>query len=621
MSRPYPVTTKEEKNVAQGAMDSQEDSDQSNRPRKKRRIERAEKSGERVSLASQSKGFRKSLESSDSPSNISGPANLAQPHLSYETPQKGKVASIRDDFSQTHDDQSSASTPPSETTLRRTEMGPGESQLSSTRDIQKNSSELAAPPSTVPTSDPSQKSIKETLNPRMIPNPPASHTTRFKLLSLLHQYITKLNDQAKLSNDSSSPSIIMSSQQVIVMCLDLEEHAARHNPTVYENVFKQSIMKYKRMTPEEWQMERYTRNPRPNAIPIVNPTPPPRIDTGLSPKDELAFLHRLRADQTSLSAFGYVTSPPTQEETDAAVRGVEAAHNWEVCERCETRFQVFPGRRAEDGLPTTGGKCKFHDGKRCRLGHGQFGWSCCKNEQGTKGCRTLKTHVFKVSDSKRMAAIMPFVATPENRGRLVEEAVSFDCEMGYTTYGLELIRLTAVSWPSGRPLVDVLVRPLGEILDFNSRFSGVWPQAYTDAIEASRLPPANMLEGAAQAPLPIVNSPAEARALLFKYISPTTTLIGHALENDLKAVRIIHPRIVDTALVFPHSQGLPKRNSLRMLSSMRLDRQIQCGFGGHDSHDDARAAGDLVRWKIKDEVKKWKTAGWKVEDGKFPPVE
>ena len=219
----------------------------------------------------------------------------------------------------------------------------------------------------------------------------------------------------------------------------------------------------------------------------------------------------------------------------------------------------------------------------------------------------MKSHVFKVTDAKRLAAIMPFVQTPENPARLSGEAVAFDCEIGYTTFGLELIRLTAIAWPTGNHLVDVLVRPLGEVLDFNSRFSGVWPEDYAEALEASRLKSAGQKpkpSGAAKVPLDIVESPAEARALLFKYISPTTPLIGHALENDLKAMRIIHPCIVDTVALFPHGQGLPKRNSLKMLSSMILDRDIQSDFRGHDSHQDARAAGDLVRMKIKEMVRK-----------------
>lgn len=44
-----------------------------------------------------------------------------------------------------------------------------------------------------------------------------------------------------------------------------------------------------------------------------------------------------------------------------------------------------------------------------------------------------------------------------------------------------------------------------------------------------------------------------------------TILIGHALDNDLKTLRIIHHRCVDTVVLYPHSLGAPYRRALRDL--------------------------------------------------------
>lgn len=44
-----------------------------------------------------------------------------------------------------------------------------------------------------------------------------------------------------------------------------------------------------------------------------------------------------------------------------------------------------------------------------------------------------------------------------------------------------------------------------------------------------------------------------------------TILIGHALDNDLRALRLVHQRVVDTAALFPHARGLPYRRALRDL--------------------------------------------------------
>lgn len=623
------VPIKQDEKAEQRTMDSKEDSDQANRPRKRRRLSKDETNEEKL-MADSHVESSNALKLSHLQSNKSIGRGMAQASQST-LPEVHNILSTGTKLTQMRKDISPKSSEPSQPpagltkpTSKRKYMDRASEPSSMLSVEKKKSSEPVTQPPTANRPEISQEPIKEALNPRILPSPPASHTIRFQLLTLLHQYITKLNDQTKLLQDPSKTPIIMSPQQVITECLNQEEQIAQENAPVYGNVMRQRIMKYKRMTQEEWEIERFDRNPSPSAIPTVNPNPLPGIDTGLSNSDALAFLPRIYADRALISRFNYVTSAPTKEEMEAASQGVEAAHNWEVCERCQTRFQVFPGRRPKDGLQTSGGQCRYHPGKACRLAKGEYGHSCCSQKQGVEGCQVMHTHVFKVSDAKRLAAIMPFQETPENLARLSDEAVSFDCEMAYTTLGLELIRLTAVSWPTGGQLVDVLVRPLGEILDFNSRFSGVWPEEYGRSLDKMNgLPLSDEGEspGAPKVPLPMVESPAEARALFFKFISPTTPLIGHALENDLKAIRIIHPCIVDTVLLFPHGQGLPKRNSLKVLSTMLLGRDIQSDFRGHDSQEDAVAAGDLVKVKIREVVKNWKVKGWKVEDGDVPPIE
>jgi hypothetical protein len=201
--------------------------------------------------------------------------------------------------------------------------------------------------------------------------------------------------------------------------------------------------------------------------------------------------------------------------------------------------------------------------------------------------------------------------------------------MGYTVNGVELIRLTAVSWPAGETLLDVLVRPIGEILDLNSRFSGVWPSDMARATpwNESYPPPAGLGDAApeetgsedgqvAKKVLPIVPSPDAARTLLFSLLAPSTPLIGHGLENDLNATRIVHPALVDTILLYPHKAGLPARMSLKYLMSHHLNREIQQEVGpkmlGHDSAEDAKAAGDLAKLRVVEEWKKMQRMGWKV---------
>lgn len=180
---------------------------------------------------------------------------------------------------------------------------------------------------------------------------------------------------------------------------------------------------------------------------------------------------------------------------------------------------------------------------------------------------------------------------------------------------MELIRLTATSWPTGAELLDVLVRPLGAVLDLNTRFSGVKPDDFTKAqpYDPKGLRPGSQSDRTNRE-LRIVDSPAAARELLFQLLSPSTPLIGHAIENDLNTTRIVHPCIIDTVLLFPARGGLPYRRALRTLAKDLLHRTIQVpGLDGHDSKEDAVAAGDLVRVAVGRQWRKLQSKGYKFD--------
>lgn len=470
---------------------------------------------------------------------------------------------------------------------------------------------------------PAKKVVVEPLNPRMLPNPPAPHATRLKLVTLLHEHMNRLNKEVRLSSDPSVSVLGLSPQQLVTQALNEEERAARENPSIYPNILGLRVVALKKMKLDAWKserMEQMREKPRVTSTPL--PTPK-SIITGLSSSEEIGLLPWFFAKQETLVKHGYIPLAPSEKEVEQARKGVEAAQGWEQCDRCNTRFQVFPGRRAEDGALTTGGTCLYHHAKPRRptgehadKSHRDLFYACCNEIVGASpGCTSSDSHVFKISEAKRLALVMPFEETTLNPSLCIGTAVCFDCEMGYTTYGMELIRLTATSWPDGRNLVDVLVRPLGEILDLNSRFSGIWP---TDLATAS--PYSASSTGESPSPLQLVESPSAARALLFSHLAPTTPLIGHAIENDLNSARIIHPSVIDTALLYPHPRGLPMRLGLKALVKRHLERDIQMGGElGHDSAEDARAAGDLVRSKVGELWKGMKREGWTFENGRPVP--
>src|SRR5713226_8340655 len=101
----------------------------------------------------------------------------------------------------------------------------------------------------------------------------------------------------------------------------------------------------------------------------------------------------------------------------------------------------------------------------------------------------------------------------------------------------------------------------------------------------------------AQALEPITMTPADVQAHLQ---TPSTILLGHSLESDLRALQLLHPWCIDTALIFHHPRGRPLKPGLAWLARKWLGRTIQDrGPGGHDPEEDARACVDLLRAKIK----------------------
>ena len=121
-----------------------------------------------------------------------------------------------------------------------------------------------------------------------------------------------------------------------------------------------------------------------------------------------------------------------------------------------------------------------------------------------------------------------FLASVQARSTKKLFLVALDCEMVQTTAGLSLARLTVVK-ESGAVVLDAHVKPPGTLLDTNLRFSGV----KVEDIENATFDVSSVREE------------------LGKYIDEETVIVGHGLENDLKALRLVHLKVIDTAIVRP----------------------------------------------------------------------
>ena len=155
--------------------------------------------------------------------------------------------------------------------------------------------------------------------------------------------------------------------------------------------------------------------------------------------------------------------------------------------------------------------------------------------------------------------------------------LAMDCEMCRVEGGeMALTRISLVEW-DGNVLIDELVKPDKPIIDYLTPYSGITP---------------TKLENVTTSLKDIQNG-------LLREITPKHILIGHSLNSDLMALKLTHPFIIDTSILYPHPRGPPLKSSLKWLAQKYLGREIQKGHGtqGHDSIEDARACLDLVKMK------------------------
>uniref|UniRef100_A0A4W4ELL5 Exonuclease domain-containing protein n=1 Tax=Electrophorus electricus TaxID=8005 RepID=A0A4W4ELL5_ELEEL len=243
-----------------------------------------------------------------------------------------------------------------------------------------------------------------------------------------------------------------------------------------------------------------------------------------------------------------------------------------ICCRCGTTFSV-----SQTGKHTRKEECNYHSGKviENRVPGGvETRYSCCENAVGTPGCQVFKLHVHDTM------GLQGFVGSlPQTRAGC-PGVYAIATEMCYTTQGLELVRVTVVS-SSLQVIYDSFVKPNSEVIDYNTRFSGVSEEEVKNSYSSLR----------------------DVQAVLLSFIGEDTILVGHGLENDLCALKLLHNTVLDTSVVFPHRLGRPHKRELHSLSAEILRRITRESGEGRDSREDALACMELMLWKVKEDCK------------------
>ncbi|PWY92994.1 hypothetical protein BO94DRAFT_358106 [Aspergillus sclerotioniger CBS 115572] len=181
--------------------------------------------------------------------------------------------------------------------------------------------------------------------------------------------------------------------------------------------------------------------------------------------------------------------------------------------------------------------------------------------------------------------------SPTNRHQK-RKAVVIDCEMVTVSSGRRHIAsIGAVDFLTGEVLLNHHVYPEMRIVNYNTRYSGINHASMMAAVNSGVA--LRGWEGARQA--------------LWEHVDKDTVLIGHALQNDLATIGVIHSRVVDSQILtgeaifptLPVVDSLPRLTGLKGLTSELVGYEIQTGRKGHTALEDAYATRDVIIWCLR----------------------
>ena len=238
-----------------------------------------------------------------------------------------------------------------------------------------------------------------------------------------------------------------------------------------------------------------------------------------------------------------------------------------TCNRCKLKF--YTEYLKSCNLYSWENKCTYHSGE-VQTSEGEQRWTCCQNDAKSKGCEVAGAHVWcdplpAISGPRRSYVRIRPAEMPTN----YPSVYAIDCEVIYTTFGLEVAKVTVVDI-DGLIVYDTYVIPEHPVVDYNTRSSGVT----AEHIQSAR------------------TFISDVQDYLSGFIFSDTILIGHGIQDYLRLLRLMHDNIIDTSVCFHNSHGIPY-GSLPTLVKRILGRDKQT-----DSYVDAQAIMDLMLYRV-----------------------
>ncbi|SCV00165.1 LAME_0G07976g1_1 [Lachancea meyersii CBS 8951] len=284
----------------------------------------------------------------------------------------------------------------------------------------------------------------------------------------------------------------------------------------------------------------------------------------------IKLLGKVLIEKSVLAANGYNTGAADLNSNPDRTLDLltNSDHNYISCIRCNTKFD-----KLQILSPAT---CRFHvQRKRYNRETREGEYVCCGETTSSTsflalGCKTMPHHVFRAETFEEMATISVFRDTSYIDGD--HNVLALDCEMAFTSLGYEMIRLTIVDFFTSKIVFDSIVQPFGQVIDLNSEFSGVHAIEKSESMTFDKM---------------------LSQVLCKNMINANSVLIGHGMENDLNVLRLIHKKIIDTAILYPRGKF---KSSLKDLAFEVVSKRIQ--NGEHDSSEDAIATMCVLKAKL-----------------------
>lgn len=155
-----------------------------------------------------------------------------------------------------------------------------------------------------------------------------------------------------------------------------------------------------------------------------------------------------------------------------------------------------------------------------------------------------------------------------------------DCEMCRTAKAEnELARVSIVD-ENYQSVYETLVRPTNPIVDYLTPWSGITKEMMMDVTKTLN----------------------EVQEDVCNLLPPDAILVGQSLNCDLNAMKLMHPYVIDTSVIFNISGDRNRKAKLQFLAKTFLGEEIQMETAGHSSIEDSTASLKLTKLKLSRDI-------------------